>query len=298
MKNNNLKKRMQIFQMLFIVVLGLGCQKDETNDSKNQQNEITSNAKELEELLNAAIEEKNYDAIAVLLDKGADPNFIIKDRAPLIIWAAGEQSEKLVRLLVDKSADLNIKSPDGYLLFDIALKYFTDDFIKYLIERNIDLLYTSEYFDDVAGSLISAILSGRVQIISLLLDNKDVWQTIENKDIVGLTLVRYWRDGYDAIFRLLERKGYKIESWPLLLKNAIIECQYDAVKWLLGNGVSPLEQGGGFFDEMTSLELASYNIKRLTYQYTDDPASDPEKIMKAKDIKLLLEKYLSPVTGR
>jgi ankyrin repeat protein len=63
-----------------------------------------------------------YDAAALLLERGADPNTVDVYETPLISAVIAEDVE-MVKLLLDYGADVNSVDASGYTAYDYALDY-------------------------------------------------------------------------------------------------------------------------------------------------------------------------------
>ena len=93
-----------------------------------------------EAALSVAIGRGDNEAIGMvkaLLDKGAMPNVVDKSGYYPIISAARTGKTEMVKLLLERDADFNIKSPTGKTLLDVAKDSGNPDTIK-LVQEALD----------------------------------------------------------------------------------------------------------------------------------------------------------------
>jgi len=75
----------------------------------------------------------------ILLDHGADPNYINHTGATALHYAAERESVAVARLLLERGANVNVLTKLGVSALDIALRRFSNGVAELLIERSAPL---------------------------------------------------------------------------------------------------------------------------------------------------------------
>lgn len=89
----------------------------------------------------AAIEDKNADAVAVVLDAGADANAVNEAGTSALFAAVQKQSLEMCRLLVARGADINFAHEQsiGATPLMMAVAYNSDEIVTLFIEKGADV---------------------------------------------------------------------------------------------------------------------------------------------------------------
>ena len=91
-----------------------------------------------------AIRSDNYNKVRILLENGANPNFLTENMNTALMYAVNKsyinkntRTRDIIKILLDYGADINIKNKKGYTAMDMA-NAKGNDLGKLLINKNKD----------------------------------------------------------------------------------------------------------------------------------------------------------------
>ncbi len=131
-----------------------------------------------------------------------------------------------------------------------------------------------------------------------ILSYKEVMYDVISDEYMSLKLIYYWVDDTKKLADTLIESGLRLNASLPLLQEAIRSLNYDAVQWLLDQGVSPVEKyidptGTDALYEGTPLDVVNDTEHRLLnyagkdYKYEEN---DPEVVEIEKLLKETIEK--------
>ncbi|MCM8525131.1 MAG: ankyrin repeat domain-containing protein [Lentisphaeraceae bacterium] len=175
-----------------------------------------------------------HKTVKLLLDAGADVNYVSNDRSVLMSGIESEDQET-VRLLIEAGADVNyINNLASYPLAD-AIYYGNLDTVKLLVENGADVNLTNEH---QFTPLIAACNRGYFDIARYLINNGANVNVVSRKNISPLG------EAIDAnelkFVQLLIERGANInvkdsrQMTPLF--NAVSNNDFELLKLLVENG--------------------------------------------------------------
>jgi ankyrin repeat protein len=221
--------------------------------------------------ITTAVSEKNYEKVEELLEQGVpiidpamednplvisirrndtkmiellvkheiNPNVTYQNES-LLQWAIKKRDMKIIELLIDNGADVNYSNPDGYSVFSYAIPRLSDEELNIFIENGLDLMGHSKgnnsdisYFEDL-------LICNKLRTAMILLENKEVLAEVINDSDMSIKLVDYWDAGTKDLADFLIANGLRLNHDLPLLQHAI--NNYEATKWLLDHGVSPVKE--------------------------------------------------------
>ena len=103
-------------------------------------------------------------AVAALLDRGADPNSTDPTGSTLLMIAARQGHDAVVKLLIDRKADLARRSPAGDSALMLASLKGHLGSVKLLVDRGAPLSHSGW------APLLYAAFEGHAEVIRFLLD--------------------------------------------------------------------------------------------------------------------------------
>ncbi|RDW63304.1 hypothetical protein BP6252_10849 [Coleophoma cylindrospora] len=256
-------------------------------------------------LLMAAIKEKNYNIVKLLLDKGADVNAHgrqgMRNVTPLLSAIEGCQ-DNIIKLLLDKGANVNAQGMQGWWKTTTpllsAIERNQEDLIKVFLDKGADVDTQGE---ERTSPLFFAIKRNQDNVVKILLDKgADV-----NTQGTGKTspLLFAIKRNQDNIVKLLLDEGADVNkqgkgiTTPLL--SAIDRNQDNIVKLLLENGVNiDIQHWSGKIPLLLVVERNQENIVQVLLgngadvitQGITTPLLSAIDRNQDKNVKLLLDK--------
>ena len=195
--------------------------------------------KSIDTCLTTAVNLQNFEAVKLLLDKGADINkstgFYFNNRPPILEAALGDNVE-IARLLLDRGADVNHVDDEGKTpLYMLAYYGGSVEVAKLLIDRGANV---NHVYNDFASVLLVAIERGLNEIVKLLLANgADIEQarkfSMNNRSLLQIAI----NLDNAEMFKLLLGKESDITLKKALFKT-IEQSRYKMVEILINKGVN------------------------------------------------------------
>lgn len=78
-------------------------------------------AEDLAKALRASVDCKDLKIVQLLIDNGAEINYVAPNRMPILLWAVEQQRPDIIKLFAENGADLNIQDSAGNTALHIAL---------------------------------------------------------------------------------------------------------------------------------------------------------------------------------
>jgi ankyrin repeat protein len=187
----------------------------------------------------------NIAILKLLIIGGANVNAIIdSDNNSLLEWAIKEKEMQLVELLVQQGADVNYISKNS------------QDPLVFCAIENLPEFYLHLFFDQYPGLIktrnkwnipVYGIMIGKKKFNALmnLKSNQEAFEYLLNQRDIMLRVITAWSENdqsgeYVEFADFLVFNGYDLNSGYGYLQYAIWELNFEAFKWLLDNGASPL----------------------------------------------------------
>lgn len=131
----------------------------------------------------------DYIGIKKYIKNGGDLTLTNDMGESVLVCALKEKCDMdTVMLLVENGADIFDFDDEGVSVFDIAITYDYIDFVKYIMNKGIDINKTTRRSG--FRPLMTATCYGRVEIVKLLLENG---ADKEIKDLKGFTAIDFAR---------------------------------------------------------------------------------------------------------
>jgi ankyrin repeat protein len=256
---------------------------------------------EIENPLAVATQGEDEKAVILLINYGANVNFIFHDIS-LLQWAIRKKNINLAELLVLKGADINYKDDDGNTVFSDACSYLPDENLSFFLANGVNQMerVKSGIIDPNTGKdgQISyfeyLLVRKKLKAAASLLDNDDVLIEVLHDEKMILKMLYYWTADSTQLADLLITKDYKINDELPLLQEAILLP--DAFEWLLDHGVSLTKEIKDYYsvsnEQYTPLEYAKMILLRLyNPKKIDDSADDlnEDDILAIKKVIEILE---------
>ena len=92
-----------------------------------------------DETLITAVQDKNYKAVKMVLEKGTDPNTVTSTGESVLMIASKKGSHKIVKLLLKKGADPNYQV-EGITALMFASAFGNLKSVNYLIKYKADVI--------------------------------------------------------------------------------------------------------------------------------------------------------------
>jgi ankyrin repeat protein len=137
----------------------------------------------------------NKEAVALLLDRGADANARGGDHSSAILEASSQGNKEIVDLLIEKGADVNAIAVEGYTALQKASIKGHKEIVELLIDRGADVNAKGYFY---GTGIQAASRNGHKEIVELLLDKGAG---------IGNALERASRYGHKEVVKLLLDKG-------------------------------------------------------------------------------------------
>lgn len=179
-------------------------------------------------LLVDAIDTSNIEKVKLLLELGADPNYMEDNRTCLISASILDDDIEIIKILLEYGADPNIADNENMTALHYAVMYDSYEIVKILLEHGADKtivdIYNRSPIDLVKSDRTMLLLSGGMNVptpketIEIPEENEDAMRyPIEE----GNTLV-FLKEGYPD-HRVVVKKadGETTEGWDWLVKKGI-----------------------------------------------------------------------------
>jgi hypothetical protein len=248
--------------------------------------------------LAVAVSRGDIQAITLLLQYGAGPNFILDTGESLLQWAIKRENMLLVKFLIQKGADINYIDPNGHSVFSNAITFLPDEDLVFFIQNGVNLMERVIINGRPYSFFYYLIFKKQLKTANVLLANEEVVNDLLNDETLIVHLLWYWTKGSKEVADMLISKGYQLSRDLPLLQEAI--PSYEAVKWLLDQGISPSKEyqnpiGLDTHADGTPLEIANSVLVNLSYPRGDNEIDDEDrrKIKMTKKIIELLEERIA-----
>lgn len=242
--------------------------------------------------------------IGILLKYGADPNLVVDDDCnSLLQWVLKNRVTNLVGQTIQNGADVNyVNCMDKSTAFPLAINVLPEDDLFQFVDHGLDLLYRDKnnksYFEQL-------LIHRKTKILLYFLNYEDAVKDVLADESLSLKLVYYWTGGTRQLADMLISKGLTLNTSLPLLQEAIREVKYDAVEWLLEQGVSPTAEysdpaGYDILNEGTPLDIVYDTEYRLLHYAGKDykfEENDPE-VIEIRNIEALIQSSIEKQAGR
>jgi ankyrin repeat protein len=172
-----------------------------------------------------ATKNKHTNAMGLLLECGADPNYVDMTsensiNESLLHLAVSNGNVDSVQLLIDYEADIHVRNRFGYSLFDYAAHYGHIDMLEFLISKGANM--NAIEIDWGKHAIHIAACSGSIDSMQWLLDH-DI--DVDIKDGSGHTPL-HWAAYYDEIdaVRFLISKGANVNNMNKHGENVLFDA--------------------------------------------------------------------------
>lgn len=184
--------------------------------------------------LTTAIRDNRHEILALLLSRGADPNFKGQD-IPLVMATARVE---ILKQLVEAGADLSLVPG----ILESAVYRNNIESVKYLLSIGVD----PNEKKGVYSPLTTAVRDKRVEILKVLLESgADPNVKGENWPLVVAL-------SSPLILKLLLEEGARLDQYKGILELAVVYNSLEAVEILLDAGVDINEKHKDFYSPLTT----------------------------------------------
>lgn len=221
-------------------------------------------------LLASACEKNSLDAVSMLLEAGADPNWLNPDEQTPLCIACTQCHLDVAKLLIAKGANINHLSHNGLTPLQIACLQEDLDMMDLLIRNHADI--NIKAFHGVTA-LYSACENGSLSAVAFLL-SKGARPNIANDFSVSPILIASYLGHTEVIEQLISHGAivnYVSRDGSFPLGAASLRGNVDTVNLLLASGAMPnqVDQEGN-----TALLLAcSQNHLEIASLLAQEPIS-------------------------
>jgi ankyrin repeat protein len=235
---------------------------------------IVNCSKAFSDNLESAIERKEYDMVISLINKGLNPNTILRNGDTLLMRAIKDDAAEVIEVLIKNNVDMNLISLSGNHPLNTALFISADDIVFLIINQNIDWSYVDKkgftFFEN-------ALLHRRINVLRYMLGYDEAVNSVIHKKGLSVKFMDYWCDGMGDIVDYFISRGFVLEINYQLISSAIFKNKYDAVKWLFDHGVSPYDTND---PDETALDLAMDRRHGLhVLEGTEEDVRESERII-------------------
>jgi ankyrin repeat protein len=231
--------------------------------------------------------------ITLLLENGVNPNILYENQS-LLQWAIKLKDIKLIELLINTGADVNFVNPGGYSVFAYAISSLSDEDLNIFLENGLNPMGRSKLNNKEVSFLEDLMHEKKSKTVKLLLQNKDVMDEAVNDPRILFALIQRWDSGCQDIADMLVEHGLKLDYELPLLQSAV--GSYHATLWLLDHGVSPVKEYNApeAADFMkTPLDAAYFGLYMSISSDKEDGAyveNNEDELERKKVIQLLEER--------
>lgn len=142
--------------------------------------------------LEVAIVSHRPDSVDLLLDLGADPNYVFRDGEPIGLLAAGNRNVDVLRVLMRHGMNVNTRAiKNGTTALMVAIRLQDASTIRFLLENGADPNIQDIYGETATMKVVCSSAPGAPKWVELLL-SKGADRTI--KDKAGHTALDHARD--------------------------------------------------------------------------------------------------------
>ncbi len=130
-----------------------------------------------------ASQEGKTKIVKLLLDKGADVNYVNKYGRTSLLLASAFGCTETVKLLIENGADINYVDKHGFNSLLVASWYDRTETVNFLFEKgaNVDNVNLTKSNNNC---LVNALCYGHIEIVKLLLEKIENIYLIKEKIII------------------------------------------------------------------------------------------------------------------
>ncbi len=157
----------------------------------------------LDEQLIQALSDDDVDAMASVLEAGADPDATSGSGRPVLLQAAIQGKVEAAQLLIDHGANINAETTDGAILVKAAGRGH-EEIVEMLLEAGADANATGKEGANELTSIFAATLANDPAVVTLLIEHGvDINQGVVAGN-TPLCIATGWQPNAETVKLLLE----------------------------------------------------------------------------------------------
>lgn len=134
---------------------------------------------------------KKNDLVGVKkhIKNGADVNDANDTGESVLAYAIRSRCDtEILMLLIESGADIHDFDDEGVSIFDMSVTYNNIDMVKFMIEKGIDVNFTSRR--SRFTPLMAAVSYGRIEIVKILLEHGANQEAVDDKGFSSIDFAR------------------------------------------------------------------------------------------------------------